>query len=334
MAGIAHVLVVLGVARQGERVMPADRVAHHLHQRAHVLVVELPEQPRLGVGVPHQVAGGGGVQAALGPFGQPGGMEGQEVGALTALDVDDLDVLARLHLVGAGGGGVHPQVEHRFGQRRRKPRLAGLPRRHPPDLDHQVRGRVVLVHAHQPAGSGHHAGQPLLRGELRPRARGRPLPEQRHRAHLPGVEPPRRQRADDRGGFRLRQPVAIGPGWDGSTGWPGRPGPGQRAQDRGRGVGRRPERPVVLPAAREHGELTPLPAFGVGDREHVARVELNGGDGPGLHPVPLYRRVRGQQPGQDQARALRGQRHDQVTCLLAPWPRPRPAARAACPPLA
>ena len=40
-------------------------------------------------------------------------------------------------------------------------------------------------------------------------------------------------------------------------------------------------------------------------------------------------RVCGQQPGHDQTRALRGQRHGQVTCLWAPWLRPRPPARAA-----
>jgi hypothetical protein len=99
MARVAHVLVVLGVAGQRERVMPADRVAHHLHQGAHVLVVELPEQPGLGVGVPRQVARGGGVQAALVSLGEPPRVERQEVGALAALDVDHLDVLARLHLV-------------------------------------------------------------------------------------------------------------------------------------------------------------------------------------------------------------------------------------------
>jgi hypothetical protein len=99
VARVAHVLVVLGVAGQRERVVPADRVAHHLHERAHVLVVELAEQPGLGVGVPHQVAGGGGVQPALVSLGEPLGVEREEVGALPALDVDDLDVLARLHLV-------------------------------------------------------------------------------------------------------------------------------------------------------------------------------------------------------------------------------------------
>jgi hypothetical protein len=49
-------------------------------------------------------------------------------------------------------------------------------------------------------------------------------PNRPHRARLLRVEPSRRQRADDRGGFRLRQPAAVAPGWAGCAWWPGAPG--------------------------------------------------------------------------------------------------------------
>ena len=186
VARVAHVLVVLGVAGQRERVVPADGVPHHLHQRAHVLVEELAEQSRLRVGVPGQVAGRGGVQAALGSVDQLAGAEREEVGALPALDVDHLDVLAGLDLVGADRGDVHPQVEQRIGQRRRQRALLRLPRADPPDLQHQVRGRVVRGHGHRPAGRRHHGGEVPAGGELGPRPGRRPLAEQRH-GPLPGL---------------------------------------------------------------------------------------------------------------------------------------------------
>ena len=78
-----------------------------------------------------------------------------------------------------------------------------------------------------------------------------------------------------------------GPGRPGAPGGRGVPGRASARSTVAAVSGRRPERPVVLPAAGEHGELAPLPALGVDDRELVARVELDRGDGPGLHPVPL-----------------------------------------------
>ena len=56
-------------------------------------------------------------------------MEGEEVRALAALDVDDLDVLALAHLVGERAGAVDAEVQARLGQRRRQLDLAGRPRR-------------------------------------------------------------------------------------------------------------------------------------------------------------------------------------------------------------
>ncbi len=265
----------------------ADGVPHHLHQRAHVLVEELAEQSRLRVGVPGQVAGRGGVQAAFGSAGQLPGAEREEVGALAALDVDHLDVLAGLDLVGPCRGGVHPQVEQRIGQRRRQRALLRPARADPPDLQHQVRGRVVRGHGHRPAGRGHHGGQAPPGGELGPRPGRRPLAEQGHGPRLAGIEPSADQNV--RGGH----------------------GP----EDGGGGVGFGAERAVVLGPAGQHGELAALAAVGVDHGEHVARVEFHRGDGTGVHPVPFQGRVRGQQPRHEQARPFRGHRHREITVI-------------------
>ena len=47
-------------------------------------------------------------------------VEGEEVRALLALDVDDLDELARAHLVGERRRGVHAEVEPGLGERGRE----------------------------------------------------------------------------------------------------------------------------------------------------------------------------------------------------------------------
>jgi hypothetical protein len=170
VTGIPLVLVVLGVAGQREGVVPADGVPDHLDQRAHVLVEELAEQARLRVGAAHQVARRGGVQAALRAVGEPAAVKGQEIRALPAGHVDDLDVLARLDLVGAGGAGRYPQVEHGVGERGGQPWLSRRPRAPPAHLDGQVRRRVVGADQHHSAGGRDDAGEGLLRDELNPLA--------------------------------------------------------------------------------------------------------------------------------------------------------------------
>jgi hypothetical protein len=69
----------------------------------------------------HEGAGGERVQAALDALVELPPAEGQEVGALAALDVDHLDELARLDLVALGRGPVDPEVEPRIGQGRWQP---------------------------------------------------------------------------------------------------------------------------------------------------------------------------------------------------------------------
>ena len=102
--GVAHVLVVLGRAGEREGVVAPDGVAHDLHERVHVDVVELALQARARVRVAHQRARRHAVQAALDAALELAAVEGEEVRALPALDVDDLDVLALAHLVGQGAG--------------------------------------------------------------------------------------------------------------------------------------------------------------------------------------------------------------------------------------
>ena len=146
--GIAHVLVVLGRAGEREGVVAPDGVAHDLHERIHVDVVELALQARGRVRVAHQRSRGHAVEAALDAALELGAVEGEEVRALPALDVDDLDVLALAHLVGQGAGEVDSEVQARLGQRgaaarARRPaagRRGGSRRRAPRPADRRRRG--------------------------------------------------------------------------------------------------------------------------------------------------------------------------------------------------
>ena len=97
VAEITLVLVVAGGAGEIEAVVPTDRVLDHLDQRAHVRVEELGEQPGLGVGATGQRAGGDVVDAAEHAVVERAPAVGDEVGALPAAHVDDLDELAGAH---------------------------------------------------------------------------------------------------------------------------------------------------------------------------------------------------------------------------------------------
>ena len=55
-------------------------------------------------------------------------VEGEEVGALAARDVDDLDVLALEDLEALGAGDIDADVETRLGERLGQARLAGRQR--------------------------------------------------------------------------------------------------------------------------------------------------------------------------------------------------------------
>ena len=138
---VAGVLVVLRRAGQAERVVAPDGVAHDLHERVHVLVVELPVQPGHGVCVAHERPRRRGVEPALEAPLQLLLVEGEEVRALAALDVEHLDVLALADLVGERRRGVDAEVQPRLGERRRQLDLLRRARDRPADLDVEVRRR-------------------------------------------------------------------------------------------------------------------------------------------------------------------------------------------------
>ncbi len=72
-------------------------------------------------------------------------MEREEVGALAALHVDHLDVLAGLHLVGERRGARNLEVEARLRQRLRQRRLELLERHGPRNVELQVgRGNAAV----------------------------------------------------------------------------------------------------------------------------------------------------------------------------------------------
>ena len=114
VAGVADVVVVLGRAGHGEGVVAAHGVLHDFDQRRHVLVVVLGMQPRHGVGVAHQGAGGGHVQRQLQTLIQFGLREALEVGALLAVHIHNLNVLPGLHSVRLRAGVLDQQVLHRL----------------------------------------------------------------------------------------------------------------------------------------------------------------------------------------------------------------------------
>ena len=114
-------------------------------------------------------------------------MEGEEVGALLALDVDDLDELAGADLVGESGGGVDADVEARFGERGRQLLLVVRASRGSSNLDQDLgRGRRTVDDA---AGrSGDDYGDGALRAEGLGRAGRRRLAEELDRHGLARVE--------------------------------------------------------------------------------------------------------------------------------------------------
>ena len=275
VAGVAHVLVVLGLAGEPEHVVAADRVAHHLHQRVHVDVVELAVDPRCGHRRAHQRARGHAVQAALEPLLQLVLVEGEEVRALLALHVDDLDELALAHLVGQRRRPVHAEVEPRLGQRRRQLQLGRGTRACPLELDHERRGRRVAVHE-APAGSCHHQQRVALAFERLRRARGAARTEQAQRPGVVRAQPPRVQHA---------QEAVVGAALH------------HAPQHAGRGVRGHAQRTgIVAPVRGEHRQLGGLAAVGVDHGHAVAREQLHHRRGARPHPPRLERGVRRAQP--------------------------------------
>ena len=115
--GIADVVVIFGGAGEREGVVAAARVLHHLDQRLHVLVVIFRMQAGHRVARAHQRAGRRHVERMIAPLVQLARRKALEVGALAAVDVDDLEIVAGLHEIGFRGRRMDAQVDDRIGER-------------------------------------------------------------------------------------------------------------------------------------------------------------------------------------------------------------------------
>ena len=239
--------------------MASDGVADHLDEHVHVEVVELREQPGLRERVAHQRPGDRGVEAALHAVLELVPMEREEVRALLALDVDDLDVLAGLDLVGEGRRAVDAEVEPRLGERGRELELVVRARARPAHLHVEVGRRDTSLQHGRALGRRDHHDDRALRDEGLGRAGRRPLPEEPERGRLGGVQATGRERRDhiDRSA-RVR--------------------PEQRPEDRG-GCIRRPADGggVVGAVRRQRGELRGL-------TRHRDRARSAGRRRPGRSP--------------------------------------------------
>ena len=115
-------------------------------------------------------------------------MKGQEVRALLALHVDDLDVLPLLDLVGERRRLVHAEVEARLGERRRQLQVDLDARLGALDLhDQRRRGQLGLAVALP--GRGHHGQDVALGHQGLGGARRAVGPEQAQRAGLRRLQP-------------------------------------------------------------------------------------------------------------------------------------------------
>jgi hypothetical protein len=199
VAEVAHVLVVLRRAGQPECVVATHGVADDFHERLEVVVEELRVEARLRVRAAHQRAGRGRVEPALLAGLQLPGVERQEVGALPALDVDDLDVLAGPHLVGERRGAIDLEVEPRLGERLRQPGLELVVRSRPGDLELEVGGGHAAVDDLRVAAWRPDDDEERpLRTERRLRAGRRRGPEEDRGPGGRRVHSTRRDRVDDR----------------------------------------------------------------------------------------------------------------------------------------
>ena len=275
MAGIAHVLVVLPRAGEREGVVAPDRVAHDLDQRVHVDVVELPLEPGQRVGLTHQRAGGRRIEAALDAVLELGPVEREEVGALLALDVDDLDELAGSHLVRERRCHVDSKVEPRLRERRGKLVLLVAARLGAAHLDEQLGGWGRAVHD-PPSGRGHDDRHRALGTERLRRAGRRPVAEEPDRGRLVGVEPARAELAPEQAAVAIGQCLA---------------------HDRRRRVrGRAERRRVVASVHAEHAHLRDLPAVLVDDRHPLVGRQSEHRRPTRADEVRLEERILGEQP--------------------------------------
>ena len=233
----------------------------------------------------HQRPGGGRVEPALLARLQLPGAEGEEVGALTSLDVDDLDVLARPHLVGERRGTVDLEVEPRVGERLRKTRLELLQRPRPGDLELEVGGGDAAVDdlISRRRGADDDEQRPL-RPERRLRARRGRRPEEQRRLRARRVGTACDDCCDDFSGTVLVRSD-------------------ERPEDRRFAVGRHAEPVEAVGADAENRELGALAAVEVANREPVVRLEQDRRRRPTPDAMALASGVARDESRDEQARA-------------------------------
>ena len=176
-------------------------------------------------------------------------MEGEEVGALLALDVDHLDELACAHLVGERRRRIDPEVEPRLGERRWELLLLVGARGRASHLDEELgRGRRAVDDA--PRRCRDDDGHGALRSERLRRSCGRPLAEEPDRERVRGIEAARAELV------REQAPVAVRE---------------RRPDHRRRRVGRSVERGGVVPPVRRRARRPRRPGSRACRRPSSAR---------------------------------------------------------------
>ena len=188
MAGIADIVVILGRAGQREGIVPAAGVLDHFDQRQHVLIIVFRVQARHRVGVFHQRARGGHVERVLDSLVELARCEALEIGALPTVHIEDLDVVARFHEIGLGGGRMNADVGNRVGQRIGKFEPGHALDHRAADIDGQRCRRVLRFEIHDPAGGRDDGDAVARRGETLRAFRGRLGAEQMHRLRLRQVQ--------------------------------------------------------------------------------------------------------------------------------------------------
>ena len=155
VSGIALVVVIARVTGEPEGIVASDRVAHHLHQRLHLLIEGFGEQAGKRIALPHQRARRGDIERMLNSLVELARGKALEIGALAPGNVDDLDEFAGAHDIGLGGRLVDADILQRIGERLGQRRLVRHAQAAAPDVDADRRRRILRAGLHGLAGRGH-----------------------------------------------------------------------------------------------------------------------------------------------------------------------------------
>ena len=152
VAGIAHILIIPRGAGQPEGVMPPDGILHDLDQRFVIDGEVFRMQPRHRVERPHQRPRRRRVDFPLKPAVQRAKREGLKIRTLPPLDVKDLDVLPRLHLIGDRLTRLDIGIQQGVGQRIGRDQHVLAVRQHgATDVKHDLGRRPLLLRFHRAA---------------------------------------------------------------------------------------------------------------------------------------------------------------------------------------